>query len=168
MFSEDDALDDDTPQLVSKNTSENAIGDIDGEGNYIVQTEKFYVNITNIMVDLENAYKDRVDITNEDDEDQSNFADTAGSSNDIPTSLEEKFTEEIIASSNDVPFVDTSRAKIRADSRGLPHTSEEIEAWYYQELNERERCFVNACAVLQENSLRCGKKRSKPIPSRYQ
>src|SRR5206468_6530917 len=51
-------------------------------------------------------------------------------------------------------FVNAFRARTRNSAGVLPRNSKEIGVWYYQELSDMDRCFVNACAVLHGATLR--------------
>ncbi|MBV9227945.1 MAG: hypothetical protein JOZ18_01435, partial [Chloroflexi bacterium] len=68
--------------------------------------------------------------------------------------IEGKFSKGIQSSSTGAAFVNKPRARAKTGVKALPRNEKEIEHWYYRELNTRERCFVQAAAVLHGAPLR--------------
>lgn len=155
-MSREEELDIDAAQPATTNTTESKVGKIDGKGHQITQAatiiNQFTYNFTNGS--LTNGFKGAMHIPDEESDDQNNLDAHTPDLNDAFISSADKIIEEIAASSNDATFINTSRARTRTNSDLLPHNSKEIESWYYQELNDGERCFVKACAVLHGATLR--------------
>jgi hypothetical protein len=66
----------------------------------------------------------------------------------VPESLEEKFINGIQNGTTGGAFVHEARSRTPSGVQGLPKNDKEISRWYYQDLSERDRCFVKAAAVL--------------------
>lgn len=66
----------------------------------------------------------------------------------VPESLEEKVIKGIQNGTTGGAFVHEARPRTPSGVQGLPKNDKEISRWYYQDLSERDRCFVKAAAVL--------------------
>lgn len=83
------------------------------------------------------------------------------------TPLDEKIIENIELNASDMAFVSPAQNKEREEPQSVPSNDEEISIWYHQQLNERERCFVQASAVLHGCPLRAIEEATKELYTAY-
>jgi hypothetical protein len=146
-------------------TTANTIDTVGGRGNTTNQANTIYN--TNIILQTEEVVKDLVGGTLEQifkkagvslegtsEGDEGSPETTSDSFSKASASLEGRLLKSIKSSSSSAAFVNKSRARTKTGVRALPRNDKEIEQWYYQELSERERCFVKAAAVLHGAPLR--------------
>lgn len=135
---------------------QNILEQLGGTGHKVFQAAAIYNITINHFKDgeIENSYKHTsrsLEASSAEDEES---GETIDEMHDVPKSTEEKMAEEIAASSHETVLENALGTTGSLGSAGLPQTSREIENWYYRDLQERERCFVNACAILHGCTLR--------------
>jgi hypothetical protein len=154
---DDDTQIPDIAALVSKNATENSIDLIPGSENTINQATIIYNVVINDIPShkIVKWFKEgNFAAPDEEIEDQNADDDAKDDLSEVRISLDEKIFGGIEASSGDAAFVNTSNTETDISINDLPSNDKEIGIWYYQKLNEMDRSFVNACAVLHGATLR--------------
>lgn len=142
-------------------TTENTFGKMDGQGHTVNQAETIHSSITNINYGMEwdmvkgfvegmfeKVFKVGVSVGGPNEEDGRSPDRASASPRKAPASMKEKIVEGIQSGSTSAAFVNEAGTEAIEGSKALPKSDKEIAHWYYQELSERDRCFVKAAAVL--------------------
>jgi hypothetical protein len=131
-------------------TTSNKIVDLGGENNTINQASSIYYYITNNFRGgkLEENYRggESIGVITKGGERSTDEA--ADSPHKPSASPRERIIEEIQSSTIGAAFVNEVRTEAIEASNALPESDKEMAHWYYQELSESDRCFVQAAAVL--------------------
>ena len=152
-----------TAQTEPVTTTGNTLGKVEGQWHTINQAGEIQT-VTNVFVTredvmkgfmrgftegvFEKSFKVGVAIGEANEKDGRGPDTASGSPHKASASMDEKLVEGIQSGSTDAAFVNEAGTEATADARALPKNDKEIERWYYQELSERDRCFVKAAAVL--------------------
>jgi hypothetical protein len=145
-----------TAQAEPATSADNNIDRIGGKGNISNQASTIHNHISYYFVEgkFEESYREGESVGAPNEENESRPDGTADSLSNVSSSLGEKITEGIQSGSTGAAFVNESGAKATAGAKALPKSDREIEHWYYRELSVKDRCFVEAAAVLHGAPLR--------------
>jgi len=142
-------------------TTANKIDEVGGHHNTPMQADTIInFNVTETLAKdfiqgkLEGFFKSGASLGVQNEGEESGPDTVASSLPKAPTSIEGKFIKGIQSSSTGAAFVNKPGAGAKTSVKALPRNEKEIEHWYYQELSVRERCFVQAAAVLHGAPLR--------------
>ncbi len=160
-----------TPPAMPTATTENKIDKVGGHGNTSTQAGTIInLNVTETLAKdffvkgkLEELFKAGASLGAPNEEEESGPDTVSDSSPKALPSIEGKFIKGIQSSSTGAAFVNKPRTRAKTGIKALPRNETEIEHWYYQELNPRQRCFVQAAAVLHGAQLRAISEATKEL-----